>query len=138
VDEIAAAVGISRKHLYSVFNDILKIPPKQYLIYYRIEKACTRLKSTDQSVQEIAESVGYSNQFYFSKEFKRLTGRSPSEYRKSPNRSEIFSYRSFLSTLKEQLEDHSLDLPVNEQILSVYLPPQPVGARPVPQEGEKP
>lgn len=127
VDEIATALGISRKHLYSIFNGILKISPKQYLIYYRIEKACTRLKSSMQSVLEISESVGYTNQFYFAKEFKRLTGMTPSEYRKNPqSRGDIFSYRSFVPTLKKQFQDHSLDLPMEEVILSVYSPPQPV------------
>lgn len=48
VDEIATMLGIS---------------PKQYLIAYRIEKACTRLKTSHQSVMKIAESVGYTNQF---------------------------------------------------------------------------
>ena len=39
VDEIAQAAGVSRKHLYAVFREIMRISPKQYLIYYRIEKA---------------------------------------------------------------------------------------------------
>lgn len=125
VDEIAAALGISRKHLYSVFNDILKISPKQYLIYYRIEKACVRLKSTSLSVQEIAESVGYSNQFYFAKEFKRLTGMTPTTYRNNPYLSEVFSYRLFVPTLKEHMQDESLSLPHAEVISSVFSSPQP-------------
>ncbi len=125
VDEIAAALGISRKHLYHVFNNTLKISPKQYLIYYRIEKACMRLKSSGQSVLEIAESVGYSNQFYFAKEFKRLTGVTPSEYRKTPQRSELFSYRTFVPTLRERLPDDKLDFPIEESIISVYSPPLP-------------
>lgn len=100
VDDIAAALGISRKHLYGIFNDVLKIPPKQYLIYYRIEKACLRLKSSDASIQEIAESVGYASQFYFAKEFKRLMHVSPSEYRKNPVPSELFSYQMYVPALR--------------------------------------
>lgn len=127
VDEIAAALGISRKHLYTVFNSTLKISPKQYIIYYRTEKACARLKSTSQSIQEVAESVGYANQFYFAKEFKRLIGTTPSSYRKDPVavNADIFAYRSFAATLKEKLEDHSMDLPQDERLISIYLPPQP-------------
>lgn len=124
VDEVAQVLGISRKHLYGVFHNVLKISPKQYLIYYRIEKACMRLKSTKQSVGEIAQSVGYANQFYFAKEFKRLTGKTPSEYRKETGGSEIFSYHSVAAALRKQMEDFYPSLPVEEEILSVYTPPQ--------------
>ena len=128
VEEIATALGISRKHLYTIFNEILKISPKQYLIYYRISKACTRLRTSLQSVLEISESVGYTNQFYFAKEFKRLTGMTPSAFRKDPqHRGDIFSYRYFVPTLKDAPLDKSLDLPVEENILSVYARPQRVG-----------
>jgi AraC-like DNA-binding protein len=126
VDDIANALGISRKHLYVIFNNTLKISPKQYLIYYRIDRACMRLQLSSQSVMEISESVGYTNQFYFAKEFKRLTGITPSEYRKNPQPRDLFSYRTFVPTLKEHASDHSLDLPMEEVILSVYAPPLPV------------
>ena len=99
---------------------------KQYLIYYRIEKAVRRLKLSNQSVQEIAESVGYANQFYFAREFHRLTGVTPTEYRKNPDAGDIFSYRTFLPTLQERLRDHSMDLPANEVILTVNTPPKPI------------
>ncbi len=124
VEDIANALGISRKHLYGIFNDTLKISPKQYLIYYRIDKACMRLQLSSQTVMEISESVGYTNQFYFAKEFKRLTGMTPSEYRKNPQPKDLFHYRTFVPTLKEKYKDRVLDLPLEENILSVYSPPQ--------------
>ncbi len=126
VEDIANALGISKKHLYVIFNNTLKISPKQYLIYYRIDRACMRLQLSPQSVLEISESVGYTNQFYFAKEFKRLTGMTPSEYRKNPQPRDLFSYRTFVPTLKEHFQDHSLDLPMEEVILSVHAPPLPV------------
>ncbi len=126
VEDIARALGISKKHLYGIFNNTLKISPKQYLIYYRIDKACMRLQLSSQSVLEISESVGYTNQFYFAKEFKRLTGLTPSEYRKNPQPRDLFSYRTFVPTLMDNASGRSLDLPMEEVILSVYAPPLPV------------
>lgn len=123
VDDIAEALGITRKYLYAVFNYVFNISPKQYLIYYRIEKACKRLKSTDQPVREIAETVGYSNQFYFAREFKRLTGMSPTEYRKSPENTEIFSYRTFASTLTDKVD--SIALPLREHLSDATYEPLP-------------
>ena len=104
VEEIAASLKVSRKHLHSIFNKIFKTSPKKYLIYYRIEKACIRLKNSDQSIQETAESVGYSNQFYFAKAFKHLIGMTPSEYRKSPKSSDIFSKQAFSPTFGSKTE----------------------------------
>lgn len=124
VNEIAAALGISRKHLYSVFNEIIHIPPRQYLIYYRIEKAAQRLKLPTLSIQEIAESVGYASPFYFAKEFKRLTGVTPSEYRKNPQTGEIFSYRTFVPVLREDAKDPALFLPIEDELLGVYSEPE--------------
>lgn len=121
VSDIADALGITRKHLYLVFRQAFHISPKQYLIYYRIEKACKRLKSTNQSVQEIAETVGYANQFYFSKEFKRLIGMSPTEYRNNPEHTEIFSYRTFASVLNEG--GREIALPIFEELSEATYEP---------------
>ena len=122
IDEIAAFLGISRKHLYSIFNKVLKISPKKYLIYYRIEKACKRLKVSPQSVSEIAESVGYTNQFYFAKEFKRLTGMTPSDYRKNPDTSEVLSYRTFVPKFQPSAEKNAIELDMEEPVISIYAP----------------
>ena len=55
--------------------------PKEYLTEYRIKQACRLLKETDLSISAIAYSVGFENNLYFSKAFKKQKGLSPSEYR---------------------------------------------------------
>ena len=109
VNDIAMASGISRKQLYNYFRELFGIPPKKYLIYYRIEKACRRLKQSGQPISDIAESVGYANQFYFARQFKRLTRMTPSDYRMNPERSEILSYHTFVRPFSQQeWESHSI------------------------------
>ncbi len=93
VDEVANRLGITRKHLYRIFSYTLNISPKQYIINYRIGKACIRLRDTNQSISEIAEATGYINQFYFAKEFKRLTRLTPTQYRNCPVELELFAYQ---------------------------------------------
>ena len=61
--------------------------------------------------------MGYTNQFYFSKEFKRIVGKSPSEYRNSKEKVEVFSYRSFLSTLMRQYEMDDSNMPGDWKVL---------------------
>ena len=81
VDELAKSLGISRKHLSASFLQVIGVPTKKYIILYRIERACALLRETVQPISEVAELVGYSDQFHFAKEFKRITGVTPSEYR---------------------------------------------------------
>jgi AraC family transcriptional regulator len=49
----------------------------------RIEFACRRLTNTDAPLVEIALAAGFADQSHFSRAFKRETGRSPAEFRKS-------------------------------------------------------
>ena len=82
VEDIADYVGISRSHLFRSFQNYVRKSPKEYLTEYRIKQACHLLKETSLSVSAIAYSVGFANNLYFSKAFKKQKGIGPSEYRK--------------------------------------------------------
>ena len=83
VDDIASAVGISRSHLYRVFISNLNQSPIDYLTEYRINEACNLIKNTNLSISEIAVSVGFFDQFYFSRVFKKIKKVPPSKYLQS-------------------------------------------------------
>lgn len=83
VSDLALHVGINRKYLHSVFKNACGISPKEYIIDYRMKKACEFLHEKDLSVSTIAYSVGYSDPLMFSKMFKAKIGISPTEYRKT-------------------------------------------------------
>lgn len=83
VEDIAAYVGISRSHLFRSFQAHMGKSPKEYLSEYRIRQACHLLKETGLSVSTIAYSVGFENNLYFSKAFKKQKKISPSEYRQT-------------------------------------------------------
>ena len=80
VDDIAKAVGVSRSHLYRVFMANVGQSPIDYLTGYRISEACSLLKNSHLSIAEIAVSVGFFDQFYFSRVFKKVKGVPPSKY----------------------------------------------------------
>ena len=80
VDDIAKAVGVSRSHLYRVFMSNVGQSPIDYLTSYRISEACSLLKNSSLSIAEIAVSVGFFDQFYFSRVFKKVKGVPPSKY----------------------------------------------------------
>ena len=80
IDDIAKAVGVSRSHLYRVFMSNVGQSPIDYLTSYRISEACFLLKNSQLSIAEIAVSVGFFDQFYFSRVFKKAKGVPPSKY----------------------------------------------------------
>ena len=81
VEEISNHVGINRKYLTKLFNEKMNNSPKNYLIQYRINKACRLLKQSTLSIQEVSHSVGYTDALVFSKIFKKVIGICPREYR---------------------------------------------------------
>ena len=85
IDDIAKAVGVSRSHLYRVFMSNVGQSPIDYLTSYRISEACFLLKNSQLSIAEIAVSVGFFDQFYFSRVFKKSKGVPPSKYLTSIN-----------------------------------------------------
>lgn len=80
IDDIANSVGVSRSHLYRVFMSNVGQSPIEYLTAYRIGEACHLLKTGKLSVAEVAVSVGFFDQFYFSRVFKKQMGVPPSRY----------------------------------------------------------
>ena len=88
VEDIAYYMGISRSHLFRSFQNYMRKSPKDYLSGYRIRQACHLLRETDLSVSTIAYSVGFENNLYFSKAFRKQKGMSPSEYRRAKRKTE--------------------------------------------------
>ena len=83
VGDIANYVGINRSYLTSLFKKKLNVTPQQYLIRHKLSEAARILKSTDMSVAEIAEAVGYDDSGNFARVFKQTYGLSPQNYRSS-------------------------------------------------------
>ena len=80
IDDVAKSVGVSRSHLYRVFMSNVGKSPIDYLTEYRINEACKLLRTGSLSIAEVAISVGFFDQFYFSRVFKRAKGMPPSKY----------------------------------------------------------
>lgn len=81
--DLASNVNLCEREVQRAFQNVIHQSPIQYLIHYRIEKACQMLCSGNQSIIEICNSCGFSSPSYFSKTFKKIVGCQPKEYRKS-------------------------------------------------------
>lgn len=64
------------------FKKVTKVTPIQYIISLRITSAINLLENTDHNIKQISSMVGYDDEYYFSRLFKKSTGLSPTEYRK--------------------------------------------------------
>ena len=81
VKDVVEALKIDRSHLYRIFKDKTGISVSDYIIRCRINKAEVMLANSDLSIKDVAYSVGFSDQMYFSRVFKRLNGRTPTAFR---------------------------------------------------------
>ena len=81
--DVAQKVGISAGYLSTLFQKQMSKGFVDYLNEIRIEHACTYLQQNYLKTYEIAYKVGFNDEKYFSKVFKKIKGQSPSEYRKA-------------------------------------------------------
>ncbi|PWV95851.1 AraC-like DNA-binding protein [Paenibacillus cellulosilyticus] len=80
VADIVNAVQLERSYLFRLFKIATGRSLLSYLTDYRIQRACELLRTSDLSIKSIAYSVGYKDQLYFSRVFKKATSHTPSEY----------------------------------------------------------
>jgi AraC-like DNA-binding protein len=82
VDDLAKRAAMSRSVFYEHFTKLLGEPPAQYLMRWRLQRAAQLLLTTELSLAEIAERVGYGSEAALGRAFKRATGCSPAAFRK--------------------------------------------------------
>lgn len=80
--QLADTVSCNTQYLCRFFRDIAGMSPIQYLICYRLERACHMLAHTTLPVTAIALDCGFDNISYFIRKFKDIKGCTPKEYRK--------------------------------------------------------
>lgn len=83
VQEISKYIGLDRSYFCSLFKAALSMSPQEFLIRFRMNKACALMPHSDLSIGDISRSVGYEDPLLFSKMFRKIYGVSPSMYRKN-------------------------------------------------------
>lgn len=86
VSECADFCKMSKVHFSRFFKQITGMPPVQFVLKIRIDRAKELLDFTDKPIAEIAEASGFPDQNYFARTFKKITGMSPTQYRNVGNR----------------------------------------------------
>lgn len=81
IAEMAKSVGLNKNYFSTFFRENIGVTPQQYIIKYRINKACELMSNQGLTIGDISRSVGYDDALGFSKIFKREKGISPWKYR---------------------------------------------------------
>jgi len=83
IDKLGEIINRCPSHASRIFKQNMNITPYEYHLKNKIDKAILLLETTDIPIKEIAISLGFADEHYFSDIFKRKTGYKPSEYRKN-------------------------------------------------------
>jgi len=81
VEELAQRASLSRSAFVQRFKELLDDTPVNYVSKVRIQKAMELLVRAEESIDRIAETVGYATGFALSKAFKCIAGVSPPQFR---------------------------------------------------------
>lgn len=80
VRELAAEIGMSKSMLYDKMQAITGMPVASFIKLVRLQRAEALFRGGNHTIAEVAFSVGFTDRKYFSKEFRRQYGASPSEF----------------------------------------------------------
>jgi AraC family transcriptional regulator, arabinose operon regulatory protein len=78
---LAALVNLSRSQYTALFKRVTGYAPLSYLNHLRMQRAVQLLNTTHLSIKYISDQLGFSDQFYFSRVFRKMHNHSPSEHR---------------------------------------------------------
>lgn len=82
LDALASDAGLSRFHFCRAFKESTGLSPHAWLRRHRLEQAMNMLRDTDASIASVAAELGYASQTAFAAAFRRLTGETPSDWRR--------------------------------------------------------
>lgn len=82
LEELSRNAGMGKYHFCHLFKKYYGIAPLQYFNSKKMEAACRMLENTDDSIENIAEKLGYMNTGHFRRMFKNYFGIPPSRYRR--------------------------------------------------------
>ena len=82
IEELAAMCKMSMYYFHRVFKRVMGVTPVQYQTEYRLQVADMLMKNDHQSISTIAHMVGFNDEAYFSRCYKKYRGISPRQFQK--------------------------------------------------------
>ena len=85
MSDVADECGLSESHFRRIFEETMSMKPLDYLNMIRIDKACEIIQNKDYAMEEVGFRVGYQTPSTFNRNFKKLTGKTPYQWKKEEN-----------------------------------------------------
>ena len=82
LEELAGIAHMSKRHFMRNFQAAIGNSPIAHLVQLRVNRAAALLRRSDHTITEVAFEVGFGDSNYFSRQFRKLLGVTPSEYRR--------------------------------------------------------
>lgn len=89
ISELARMVNLSQSRFFAVFKNEIGMTPVEYKNYICIQNAEKLLLSTELSMEEISEELGFNSTSYFRRTFKHFVGKSPRDYKNSMRSNDV-------------------------------------------------
>lgn len=98
--DLATECHMSETHFRRIFQEKMNMTPIEYVNFVRVKKACEIIDKTDISMEEVAEKVGFITPSTFNRNFRKIIGTSPYQWKKRPGNHEgkLLEYK--ISALK--------------------------------------
>lgn len=80
IRNLSLYLSISENYLYKCFINVYQMPPSRYILQYKIRLSVEMMTSSGSSMEEIADALGFSSPYHFSRTFKQIMGCSPRNY----------------------------------------------------------
>lgn len=106
VSDVADHLAVNRSHLSRVFHNHFGMSMKEWISSVRINRAAYLLSMTNESVENISYQVGFRSLVVFSRIFKKVTGETPTHYRKRMSKENFQTIP--LSSLKFLLDEQEI------------------------------
>lgn len=81
---LACIMNVNKTYFSQLFRECNGMGPKEYIVKTRVAAAARLLRSSDRVILDIAQSCGFNSPSNFYAAFKRITGKSPTQYRQCP------------------------------------------------------
>lgn len=100
IADLANECHMSETHFRRTFQEKMNMTPVEYVNFVRVKKACELIDKTDISMEDVAEKVGFITPSTFNRNFRRIIGTSPYQWKKRPGNHEgkLLEYK--ISALK--------------------------------------
>ncbi|MBS3805397.1 MAG: AraC family transcriptional regulator [Oleiphilaceae bacterium] len=79
--QLADLTGLSPAHFATRYRELTGVSPIQHFLHLKVEQACQMLDTSELPFTQISGILGYDDNYYFSRLFKKVMGQSPTDYR---------------------------------------------------------